>query len=343
MAKPFVYFELQKPHTLVLQPDPRGIGKHSTPGADQILCQTDVSALSPGTELSAYRGDPPLRPQTQVYPRLMGYCNVATILARGPDVPAHLQVGDRVLTHQSHRSGFMVQHGAVLAKLPVGMPADKASVTYLFHLGYAAFLKSGAVQGDTAAILGLGTLGLTTAALFANAGIGMTGFTNYAPDAVVTQAFGLREVAPKEAGTYANSFDHVVVSTNAWDDWNLALDLCRADATITVLSFPGRGQGVPKFNPLDSRYFYDKQLRIQSCGYMPQSVGNSRRDQPRTVSRNCAFLLDAINRGQLPASALIDSSVPFERLDAVYAGMLAGNRSAQTFVLDWSSAAYRYV
>lgn len=339
MSKPFVYYEQQNPGVLALLPDPQGTGAHSTPAPDQILCRTEVSALSPGTELSAYRGDPPLRPQAQVYPRLMGYCNVARILARGADVPAHLQVGDRVLTHQSHRSGFMVAHGAVLAKLPAGMPADQASVTYLFHLGYAAFLKSGAVQGDSAAILGLGTLGLTTAALFANAGSAMTGFTNHAPDAQISRAFGLRDVVPKQAGIYADSFDHVVVSTNAWDDWHLALELCRADATITVLSFPGRGQGMPEFNPLDSRYFYDKQLRIQSCGYMPAGAGSSRRDQPRAIPHNCAFLLDAIDRGHLPARALIDSTVPYDTLDAVYAGMLAGNRSAQTYVLDWSGAA----
>lgn len=338
MTAPFVYYEQQDPRVLVLLPDPQGIGAHSTPAPDQILCRTEMSALSPGTEISAYRGDPPLRPQARVYPRLMGYCNVATILARGADVPAHLQVGDRVLTHQSHRSGFMVAHGAVLAKLPAGMPVDQASVTYLFHLGYAAFLKSGAVQGDSAAILGLGTLGLTTAALFANAGIAMTGFTNHAPGAHMVQAFGLRAVAPKEPGNYADSFDHVIVSTNAWDDWHLALQLCRADATITALSFPGRGQDMPAFNPLDSRYFYDKQLRIQSCGYMPQGAGSSRRDQPRAIPHNCAFLLDAIERGQLPAGALIDSVVPYGALDALYADMLEGNRSAQTYVLDWSGA-----
>ena len=95
---------------------------------------------------------------------------------------------------------------------------------------------------------------------------------------------------------------------------------------------------MPEFNPLDSRYFYDKQLRIQSCGYMPSAAGSSRRDQPRAITHNCAFLLDAINRGHLPASALIESTVPYDALDAIYAGMLAGNRSAQTYVLDWSSA-----
>lgn len=338
MTKPFVYYEQQDPHALVLLPDVAGIGAHSKPAPDQILCRTEVSALSPGTELSAYRGDPPLRPQAKVYPRLMGYCNVATILARGTDVPADLQVGDRVLTHQSHRSGFMVAHGAVLAKLPTDMLADQASVTYLFHLGYAAFLKSGAVQGDRAAILGLGTLGLTTAALFANAGVPMMGFTNHAPDTQMTRAFGLRGVAPKEVGIYADSFDHVVVSTNAWEDWQLALQLCRADATITVLSFPGRGQGQPDFNPLDSRYFYDKQLRIQSCGYMPSGAGSSRRDQPRAIAHNCVFLLEAITQGRLPAAALISGVMPYGTLDAIYAEMLAGNRSAQTQVLDWSGA-----
>ena len=340
MNKPdtFVFYQLCAPGQLELLPDPRGLGGHSTPDAEQIICRTEMSALSPGTELSAYRGDPPLRPQAIVYPRLQGYCNVSTILKCGAKVPKHLKEGDRVITQQSHRSGFMIPYQEALALLPADMDARTASVTYLFHLGYSAFLKSGAVQGDRAAILGLGTLGLTTAALFKAGGIPMTVFSNFDQLCSTVRHFGLGNTLPKKVGMNSNKFDHVVVTTNEWADWKMALELCAPGGKITTLGFPGRGQAEPNFNPLDSRYFYDKQLTIQSCGYMPTGINESRRDRPRAIRFNFEFLLEAISDGRIPAAALIKESRSYLELGEVYSEMLAGDRSALTTVLDWSDS-----
>ena len=337
MQQSFHFYQLQAPGVLKLLPDTQGVWPLMSPEAGHILCQTQATALSPGTELSAYRGDPPLRPQAQVYPRLMGYCNVATIVARGHGVADHLQVGDRVITLQSHRSGFAVAQTGVLAKLPDGLDANTASVTYLFHLGYAAFLKSGAVQGDNAAVLGVGTLGLTVAAMFANGGVAMEGFTNHAPNVKTQQAFGLRAIHRKDSEDHTSRFDHVVVTTNGWDDWRLALELCRPGGIITVLSFPGLGQGTPDFNPLASQYFYDKQLTLKSCGYVPKDPTQSRRDQPRALHHNCQFLVEAIAASQLPAKSLIENIRAYTELDETYQDMLAGNRSALTTVLNWAT------
>src|SRR5688572_21668827 len=41
---------------------------------DQLLARTEFSAVSLGTEMAAYSGEPPLRPGI-IYPRLVGYCN----------------------------------------------------------------------------------------------------------------------------------------------------------------------------------------------------------------------------------------------------------------------------
>lgn len=338
VGNPFVLHRLEQPGTLILIPDPENIGPGTVPGEGQVLCQTIATALSPGTELAAYRGDPPLRPQAVVYPRLVGYCNVARILDCGAGVPGHLQPGDLVLTTQSHRSGFCVAHQAILAKLPAGLDPVTASVTYLFHLGYAAFLKSGATQGDEAALLGLGTLGLTTAAVFANGGVPMTAFSDHLIDPHLSRAFGLSSVRRKEAADMAGRFNHVIVTTNGWSDWRLALELAAVSGTVTVLGFPGRAQGLPDFNPLDSRFFYDKQLTIKACGYVPSGAGESRRDQPRALTYNCQFLLSAIAAGRLPARDLVEGVRPFETLGDIYSAMSQGQRSARTFVLDWSGA-----
>ena len=78
---------------------------------NDILCESLVSVISPGTELAAYRGAPPLRPGV-TYPRLVGYCNVARVLAKGVGVN-NIELGDRVLTLQSHRSHFKIKTSEV--------------------------------------------------------------------------------------------------------------------------------------------------------------------------------------------------------------------------------------
>ena len=55
---------LDQPGQLALREEPL-----ASPGDGEILCETIVTAISPGTELAAWRGLPPLRPGV-VYPRL---------------------------------------------------------------------------------------------------------------------------------------------------------------------------------------------------------------------------------------------------------------------------------
>ena len=69
-------FELTGPRQLVLNPSP--LDDETLQDGD-LLAQTIVSAISPGTETAAYIGAPPLRPG-KVYPRVVGYCNVARIV-----------------------------------------------------------------------------------------------------------------------------------------------------------------------------------------------------------------------------------------------------------------------
>jgi hypothetical protein len=64
--------------------------------SDEILCKTLVSAISPGTEIAAYNGLPPLRPM-KPYPRLVGYCNVSEIIDVGSNVTEY-KIRQRILT-----------------------------------------------------------------------------------------------------------------------------------------------------------------------------------------------------------------------------------------------------
>lgn len=63
--------------------------------SDQVFARTLYSAISPGTEIAAFLGCPPLRPG-KLCPRVVGYCNVAEVLAIGAGVTL-CRTGDTIL------------------------------------------------------------------------------------------------------------------------------------------------------------------------------------------------------------------------------------------------------
>ena len=308
---------------------------------DQIAAETYFTAISPGTEISAFKGDPPLRPM-KVYPRVVGYCNVAKILAVGKKVSDYNE-GDFILTHQSHRSAFICSADQILAKVPSSADLASASTTYLFHLGYNALMKGEVRVGHNIAVIGMGTLGLTTVAvskLFGTTTFALSGANKLLPLAEklgARRAFNkndlkITEMLANETGNLG--IDVVVTTSNRWPDWNLALRLPRKGGKICVIGFPGRTEPIPDFNPLDSRYFYDKQLSIVACGYTPDNQLPPH-DMRFNLKRNCKFLLEQIINNSLPASQIISSIEPWTRIEEIYQTMTVRKDATVTVVLEW--------
>jgi threonine dehydrogenase-like Zn-dependent dehydrogenase len=293
-----------------------------------------ASAISPGTELSAYVGARPLR-DVQAYPRVQGYCNVAEVLAVGEGVRSHAP-GDSVLSFSSHRSHFVLMAADALLTVPPTVPAGHAALTYLFHLGYNALLRTGVQAGHRVAVLGLGALGLGTVAVAALAGADVLAVTSHESARQLASSFGAAVVRDRgQAREREGWADVVVVTTNTWHDWQLALQLAAHRGTIAVLGFPGRETPPGEFNPLDSRYFYTKQLRIEAVGLSPE------RPDARGFARfnerdNLAWLLGRIGSGALPAAAMIAGTYPAEKIVDAYEALLARRQSPVTFVLEWA-------
>jgi threonine dehydrogenase-like Zn-dependent dehydrogenase len=271
----------------------------------------------------------------RTYPRVQGYCNVAEVLAVGGAVTSHAP-GDRVLSFSSHRSHFLLPAADALLTVPATVPTGQAAVTYLFHLGYNALLRSGVQAGHRVAVLGLGALGLGTVAVAALAGAEVLAVTSHEAAWQLASSFGAAEVRDRgHAREREDWADVVVVTTNAWGDLQLALQMTGHRGTIAVLGFPGRETPPGEFNPLDSRYFYTKQLRIEAVGLSPE------RPDARGFTRfnerdNLAWLLGRIATGALPAAAMIAGSYPAEKIVDAYEALLARRQSPVTCVLEWA-------
>lgn len=307
------------------------------PGAGEILCETIVTAISPGTELAAWRGDPPLRPGV-VYPRLQGYCNVAEVLECGEGVEDFVP-GDRVLTLQSHRSHFVAAADTVLYRLPESADADAVVAAYLFHLGYNAVLRSGVRAGHKVLVVGLGALGLTSVATAALAGAEVVALSGHNASAKVAAAFG-GEPVPRGGQTALAHFigkgaDVVILTTNGWDDFELALHHAAQNGTIACLGFPGRTEPPGDFNPLASEHFYMKQLRIEAVGWSP--LENDARGFARFNQRdNVAFLARAIEDRRLDPAPLLSGRYRGENIAQAYTDLEARKDDAITYLLDWT-------
>lgn len=300
------------------------------PAATEILCETILSAVSPGTELAAFSGAPPLRPGN-VYPRLMGYCNIARVLVAGRE--SKIRSGEIVVTGQSHRSHFCMPANEVLTVCPSDAdPLDYVTL-YLYHLGYAALLTSNFVPGTSVAVVGLGALGIACVELARSMGAPVLAISARPEARAVATQLGAETHTP-DAIPDGCTVDIVVTTSNAWPDWLMSLRLARRFGTVSVLGFPGRNQPPPDFNPLQSDLFYDRQLTIRAAGQVSEL--DVPPDQIRfNLLRNMDYLRDLASAGRIQPRRLAGDIVPARRLGELYQRLLGDRRSIPTAVLDW--------
>jgi threonine dehydrogenase-like Zn-dependent dehydrogenase len=306
-------------------------------GARELVCETLLTAISPGTELAAYLGKAPLRDGSP-YPRLQGYCNVARVLAAGSECAPFLP-GDRILSFTSHRSHFAIDVSDVLARLPPEQKSADAAPAYLFHLGYDAVLRAGVRPGSRVLVVGLGAVGLGAVAMAGIAGARVFALSDQPAPARRAGLLGAGVFARAQSAQLALALtpalaDVVIVTTDTWADWRCALDLAGHRASIACLGFPGRSQDPPDFNPLESRSFYAKQLRLEAVGLAPERADG--RGYLRFNERdNLSFILELLRSGRLTAATLVSGSYPGVEIERAYADLAVRRDSPVTYLLEW--------
>lgn len=281
-----------------------------------VVARTLCSAISPGTELAAYVGSPPLFPGPQ-YPRVVGYCNVAEVVAIGEDVKACV-AGDLVLTHQSHRSAFVCDQADVLHVVDPAEDPVAASVFYLHVLGYEALLTGRFVRGGRVIVIGLGPIGHAAVATAKAFGCEVAAVSNHGG------------VDRADAESLAPSTT-VVLTTNAWSDYDLALTLVDQRGTIAVVGFPGRESGPPPFNPLATDRFYGKQVSVAAVGAAPT---DDLPDHP-SVRSQLAEIAVLTRSGVLDARAIVSEVAPWSELGILYERLSVDRGAFVTAALDW--------
>lgn len=145
------------------------------PGPGEVLVETRLSAISPGTEMMIYRGEAPqdmtldesipALQGTFSYPFKYGYAAVGQVVELGSGVERGW-MGRRVFSFHPHESPFAARTEELL---PAPDDVDDETAVLLPNMETAVnFVMDGRPMiGETAAVFGLGMVGLLTTALLA--------------------------------------------------------------------------------------------------------------------------------------------------------------------------------
>ena len=300
---------------------------------DQLYIETEVTALSTGTDLGNYEGRSAEVPGAPDYPRAVGYSNVGRIVADGR----------RVFSMKPHVSAFIAEPADLLVPVPDGVTSEQASLAYLTQLGLAALRQARYEAGENVAIVGLGVIGLATAGLARAMGAKVAAVANSGVRAEAALRVGAHvalsaeEVRGPEALSPvfgATGADLVILTANTWKAYRLAVEVARFGGRVSVLGFPGRAQPPPDFNPLDPEWFYAKQLTLLGAGHSPR-LECPPADLRFNLRRNLEYILDLMASGTLQLESLITHRLPAARMAEAYELAHRHAKELIAAVFDW--------
>jgi 2-desacetyl-2-hydroxyethyl bacteriochlorophyllide A dehydrogenase len=306
------------------------------PADGELLVRAELSGISGGTEMLAYRGevDPELPLDetlgtlggTFAYPFGYGYSVVGRVERSRGRIPE----GARVFAFHPHQDLLVVGEDDVVVL--DGEDSRRATLLPLVETALQVCLDAGPRLGEPVAVLGLGCVGVLTGALLERAGARVIGSEPREPRREVAARLGIDAVAPErlagrlDAVTEGRGVPLVVEASGRPDVLAAALRLLAHEGTALVCSWYGT-KPVPL--PLGAD-FHRRRLVIRSTqvSTIPAHLaGRWDRRRRREAARRLL--------SELPLDALTTHEFPFERAPDAYAAV-AGDTA------DLIHAALRY-
>jgi 2-desacetyl-2-hydroxyethyl bacteriochlorophyllide A dehydrogenase len=141
-------------------------------GENEVLVANDISAISAGTERACLLDLPNLGDEPQgCFPKTLGYSGVGRVIEVGENIQS-VQPGDRVLTHwgSSHSNYNCITEDNLFKIEDDTLPSEHAVFAVIAGFSLNALRKTRLELGESAAVVGLGILGLFAVALSRIAG-----------------------------------------------------------------------------------------------------------------------------------------------------------------------------
>ena len=240
----------------------------------------------------------------------------------------------------------MARQDELLIAVPEGVPSKEASLSYLTHLGLAALRQARYEPGENVAVVGLGVIGLCTIWLARAMGAKVVGISNSPLRNEVAARVGAHATFlsdDKDLQLKLKEFfgevgaDIVVLTANPWSAYRLSMEIARYFGRVSILGFPGRAQGPPDFNPLDSRWVYGKQLTLLGAGFAPR-VDCPPQDLRFNTRRNLQYIVESMALHRPRIGAVISHCFPFQRMKEAYELAKEHSKELVAAVFDWRKA-----
>jgi 2-desacetyl-2-hydroxyethyl bacteriochlorophyllide A dehydrogenase len=318
------------------------------PAANQILVETEVSAVSPGTELAVYTGthqwlkDPNL-PDWK-FPFRSGYSAAGKVVAVGREAPGW-QPGDRVSYPGNHASAELLTLGherGRLWKLPAKLEAAKAAVACIARYGLGASIRAGITLGRSAAVLGLGIIGqFSLRCLIAAGAQPVIGIDSVKMRRDAALAAGAAQVFDPGAADFRDQVNRLIGTrgveivadaTGVPDAIPTAMSLaCDAGQVVVVGSPRGRAKEVNFYDDLHRRY-----IEVTGAhGNMLFEPAHTRLAGAWDINKAQNWLLAALAAGRLSLAGLVTHTIKPEELGTAYEGLLKRKEEYLGVVVRW--------
>lgn len=336
--------------TQAMMPAPFEVGLEtfslSEPGPDQLLVETEASAISAGTELAIYTGIHQwLADPTRTWPKfpfVPGYSGVGRILATGKNC-RQWHTGDRVIFAARHASHALIDVSnpqTVVWPINNDVPASVAACAVLMRFPLTALVRAESLLGQSVAVIGLGMIGQMTLRLFAAAGAHpLIGIDPLAGRRALAEGTpGVATLDP-DAGDLKSALREI--NNGALPD--IVVDATGAPAAVrTAMAVVADGGkvimvGSPRGIAGDVDFYWDLHGRsISLIGAHGSAIGVEPREKfPFIRDRALRLLVHMLESGRVTLDDLITHHVHTGELRDMYEGLLHQREEFLGVTLHW--------
>ena len=291
------------------------------PDSQEVLVETQVSAISPGTEMLFYRGE--LEEGTEIdavlegyrrrleYPLPYGYASVGRIAQAGPGVDPSL-VGRLAFVFMPHATAFCLPAARVIP-VPEGVAVEDAAFLAAAETAVNLTLDAAPLLGERASIFGLGVIGLLTTGLLARFPLSsLTGWDLQSRRREAAALFGATAADPAASPPAQGTEDLAIELSGTAEGFRSALSSCRFSGRLVVGSWYGMSTRRKAMEAFDT-FFHRSRVHIVSSQVSTMDPALSSR---WSRERRLVAAWEALR--VLRPSRLITHRVPFSRAGDAY-------------------------
>jgi L-iditol 2-dehydrogenase len=301
--------------------------EESMPGPGEVLIETVLSAISPGTERAIY-----LRLDNVPfdYPYVPGSSQVGRVVTAGAG--SELQVGQTVFTAGPHASLYLCPSAQAVA-VPSGVPLEAAAITHMGFVALHGVRKAGIEPGERIVVLGCGLVGQLVAQLAQLAGGEVVAVATSPQRLEVARECGVDRVLDARREHAALSELRADVVIEATGNPEAVCDAALAAGPRARLILLGSSRGVSR--GLDLTIWQEKKLRV---------IGAHVRTVPDSDSipgiwswrRECETFLQLLAQHRVVVTPLISRRSSPKDVPRVFADLARAEDKSVAVLLDWS-------